>query len=343
MDFIGIDLHKHIFTVCVLDENEKVIDEMIDIETNEKGLDLFISRHPPDNCRIVFENLTRAHFAFHYLYDRGYAVDVAHTGHGALKEIANCNFKTDRIDAYKLALVCKDIWSGRRFIRRTHISSDDNMRIKGIVRVHNECANIRDEMYLRIGEYMNLHNIPPHPKYKDIKGKRYSDYLISLGDVALSSMVRMMRSAIDEIEGTEDELKKYASVSEDARILMSIKGISELTAMTILSAIDGIYRFETPESLVSYFGLAVTHKESARKMSKVGSITKEGDPLVRKYMANVITNHSTRCPDSDLSRFYRSKKESMPHWKAVTAAMRKLTCIIWAMLSKKEQYRFHPN
>ena len=142
---------------------------------------------------------------------------------------------------------------------------------------------------------------------------------------------------------TEDELKKYASVSEDARILMSIKGISALTAMTILSAIDGIYRFETPESLVSYFGLAVTHKESARKMSKVGSITKEGDPLVRKYMANVITNHSTRCPDSDLSRFYRSKKESMPHWKAVTAAMRKLTCIICAMLSKKEQYRFHPN
>ena len=71
MDFIGIGLHKHIFTVCVLDENEKVIDEMINIETNEKGLDLFISRHPPDNCRIVFENLTRAHFAFHYLYDRG--------------------------------------------------------------------------------------------------------------------------------------------------------------------------------------------------------------------------------------------------------------------------------
>ena len=81
----------------------------------------------------------------------------------------------------------------------------------------------------------------------------------------MSSMVRMMRSAIDEIEGTEDELKKYASVSEDARILMSIKGISALTAMTILSAIDGIYRFETPESLVSYFGLTVTHKESAGK------------------------------------------------------------------------------
>ena len=50
MEFIGIDLHKRIFTVCVLDENEKVIDEMIDVETSEKGLDLFMSRHPPDDC-----------------------------------------------------------------------------------------------------------------------------------------------------------------------------------------------------------------------------------------------------------------------------------------------------
>ena len=85
MHFIGIDLHKRIFTACVLDDNEKVVDELIDIETDEKGLDFFMSRYPADDCRIVFENLTRAHFAFHYLYDHGYAVDVAHTGHGSLR------------------------------------------------------------------------------------------------------------------------------------------------------------------------------------------------------------------------------------------------------------------
>ena len=105
MQFIGIDVHKRIFTACILDENEKVVGEIIDAPTTEKGLDGFMRQYPPEDCRIVFENVGRSYFVFHYLWDRGYAIDVAHTGHGAMNEIANSNFKTDRIDAYKLALV----------------------------------------------------------------------------------------------------------------------------------------------------------------------------------------------------------------------------------------------
>lgn len=341
MNFIGIDLHKRIFTVCVLDENEKVIDEMIDIETSEDGLNQFMSRYPPDGCLIVFENLTRAHFAYHYLHRNGYSVNVAHTGHGALGEVANSNFKTDRIDAYKLALLCKDMWSGRRFIRRTHISSDENMKMKAMVRISNVCSSIRDEMYLRIGEYMNLHNIPPHPRFKDIMGKKYRQYLLDLNDPALTMMVNMMSDAIDEIRYANTHIWEFAQKSDDARLLMSFKGISALTAVTIVTGIDGIYRFETPESLVAFFGLAVPHKESAHKKTKLGAITKEGDPLIRKYLANAVVNHSVWCPSSDLARFYKKKSETMPHWKAVTAAMRKLTCIIWAMLTKRENYNPH--
>jgi len=196
MQFIGIDVHKRIFTACILDENEKVVGEIIDAPTTEKGLDEFMRQYPPEDCRIVFENLGRAHFVFHYLWDRGYAIDIAHTGHGAMNEIANSNFKTDRIDAYKLALVSKDIWSGRKFIRRAHLSKDDVMRMKGLVRIHNQCGKIRDEMYLRILEYMSLHNIPEHPKYKDVKRRKYCEYLLNMNDPALSVMVNMMCSAI---------------------------------------------------------------------------------------------------------------------------------------------------
>lgn len=338
MHFIGIDLHKRIFTACVLNDDEKVVDELVDIETDEKGLDFLMSRYPADDCRIVFENLTRAHFAFHYLYDHGYAVSVAHTGHGALKEIANTNLKTDKVDAYKLALVCKDMWAGRRFIRRTHISSDENMRIKAVVRMSNECTCIRDEMKLRIMEYMNLHNIPEHPRYKDVAGQKYREYLRGFNDHALTRMVNMMSAAIEEIEASAKEIEDYAERCEDARLLMSMKGISALTAVTVVTAIDGIYRFNSPEKLVSYFGLAVRTSESAGKRKK-GCITKEGDPLVRKYLANVVKNHAKYCPNSDLARFYKRKSDEMPHWKAVTAAMRKLTCQIWHMLTYKEQYR----
>jgi len=58
-------------------------------------------------------------------------------------------------------------------------------------------------------------------------------------------------------------------------------------------------------------------------------------------MANAVVNHSRYHPDSDLSRFYKRKKEGMPHWKAVTVAMRKLACIVWAMLTKHQAYHFN--
>ena len=60
MHFIGIDVHKHICTAVVIDENEKIIAECDDFPTTEKGLDEFISNFDPNGCRIVFENLTHA-------------------------------------------------------------------------------------------------------------------------------------------------------------------------------------------------------------------------------------------------------------------------------------------
>ena len=35
MQFIGIDVHKRIFTACILDENEEVVGEIVDAPTTE--------------------------------------------------------------------------------------------------------------------------------------------------------------------------------------------------------------------------------------------------------------------------------------------------------------------
>jgi len=58
---------------------------------------------------------------------------------------------------------------------------------------------------------------------------------------------------------------------------MSIKGVSVQTAVTIYTAIDGIERFETPEKLVSYFGLKITRHESGGYHDEHGHINKHGN------------------------------------------------------------------
>lgn len=159
MKFIGIDVHKRIYTACILDDSEKLVGELNDIPTTLEGLQKLTKLYPPEDCFIVFENLGRAHFVKRVLNDMGYSLEVAHTGHGAMQQIASANLKTDSIDAYKLALVAKDLWMGRRYIRTAHLSSDENMRTKALCRIVAECAEIRDEMNLRIKEYIALHNI----------------------------------------------------------------------------------------------------------------------------------------------------------------------------------------
>lgn len=341
MRFIGIDVHKQIYTACVLDDNEKVIDELNDIPVSDEGLCEITARYEPNDCVILFENLTRAHFVYHWFSAKGYDVTVAHTGHGSLQLVSGTNMKNDSVDAYKLALIAKDLYNERRFIRVTHITDVGNMKNKSLVRIYEECSKIHSEMNLRIQEYMSMNGLQLPERYKSFDSKRSIKYILGLNDPALNIMVNMMSHAMEQEEYAEGELERLMKGREDVKLLTSIKGISTRTASVIVTVIDGIGRFSSPEKLVSYVGLGIRHSESAGKVKK-GHITKEGDSLFRKVVANVIAKHSMFCGGSDLSKYYRRMKMQFPHWKAVTCCMRKLTCIIWAMLTRNEPFRFHP-
>ena len=67
-----------------------------------------------------------------------------------------------------------------------------------------------------------------------------------------------------EIEDMKTQLEKLYEDNDGVRILKSIKGISIQTAATVYSSIDGIERFDSPEKLVSHFGLDLTRKSSGR-------------------------------------------------------------------------------
>ena len=80
---------------------------------------------------------------------------------------------------------------------------------------------------------------------------------------------------MDQIKEANDKNREFAEEPEDAKLLMSFKGTSASTAVTAVTGIDGTYRFETPESLIAFFGLAVPHKESAHKKTEAGLFTKK--------------------------------------------------------------------
>jgi transposase len=55
----------------------------------------------------------------------------------------------------------------------------------------------------------------------------------------------------------------YPADSRTLQLLESIPGVGQLTARTLLAEIETIFRFEHPEKLISYAGLAPKVRQSA--------------------------------------------------------------------------------
>jgi|GEM_PF-1390641 len=340
MKYIGIDVHKRISTVCVINENNKTESELHNIETSANGFDAVTAEYRPDQCRIMIENSTRSHFVYRHFKEKGYDIVAVHPAD--FPDIGKAKVKNGRIDARKLAELMKDINEDRRKVKISHLSSDENMRRKALCRVCAECVIIKSENIQRIWEYLSLHDIQIPKSYKNIDSKRSIGFLKKENDPALTIMVNTVELMMTQIECAEAEMERLFADDEDVKLLMTMKGVAIRTAATMVTAIDGIERFESPEKLVSFFGLDPTTDESAGKRKK-GRISKSGDPLVRYGLGNVVNVHVMFSPKSEISKFYRRMVKRMPHLKAATAAARKIVCAMWAMLTCREPFRMHPS
>jgi transposase len=339
MNYIGIDVQKRISAAVVIDDNEKILVQYVDFETNNEMLDEILKKYPVWDTTVLIENLTVAHRVYHHLTKMGYNVLVIHTGNGCVTEIARSKYKCDLADAQKLAVICKDIVTGRREYRMTHISSEEEMKAKGLCRALNDFSEQVTRINLQIQEYMNLWDLSLPDGYKSFTSKKALKHMINMSDhPTLGVYAKHMMYLQDEIETMKVQLEKLYEGNDGITILKSIKGIGIQTAATIYSAIDGIERFDSPEKLTSHFGLDLTRKSSGGVEGQ-RHISKQGDPMVRKLLANVVNNIPKFYPESDIGDFYKRMKDRKAYWDAVTATMRKTVHTIWAMLTRMEPFR----
>ena len=84
--------------------------------------------------------------------------------------------------------------------------------------------------------------------------------------------------------------------NEEVKLFTTISGIGSLTAVQIISMIVSIDRFQTADKMGSYFGMAVSVKDSSGK-EKHGHITRKGDSKMRSILGRVLNQfimHSNR-------------------------------------------------
>ena len=107
----------------------------------------------------------------------------------------------------------------------------------------------------------------------------------------------------------------------NVKLLTSIPGVGNYSAVLIYSEIGDVNRFSHSEKLSSYTGLVpFTHQSSLH--TKHGKITKEGSRYLRWVLTECVPRY-----DTQLTRFYRKLVKRVGKQKAVIATARKLTKI----------------
>jgi transposase len=139
-----------------------------------------------------------------------------------------------------------------------------------------------------------------------------------------------------QIEELDRKLVERAAASEDAKLLMTRKGLAAYGGLGLASRIGDVRRFPRPRSLANYFGITPGCCNSGEKQDRLGSITKQGSQFARFILGQLVL-HVLK-DDPHMRAWYKKIKSRRGSKIARVAVMRRLCTIFWHMLTYREPY-----
>ena len=228
--------------------------------------------------------------------------------------IGRARAKTDRLDARTLARLLAageldavwmpDEWSRamrRRLSRRSQL-----------VRARTRSKNEIHAVLMR-----RLAGRPPVSDVFGVRGRRWLAEL-ELPPDERETIVGWLRH-IDFLDGEigvlERAIAREALTSAEVRRLMTVPGVSAITATTFVAAIGDIHRFPSARRLVGYLGLDPRVRQSGVGPTRHGRISKQGSAAVRHVLVEAVWT-AVRTP-GPLRAFYqrcaRGAARRLPH------------------------------
>src|SRR5918996_3018987 len=292
-----------------------------------------VARHGTP-VRAAIESMNGARFVHDRLELAGWQVEIADAQ--KVKGLAPLACKTDRIDAWVLAELCRRdlvpaIWLPDPCVRAE--------RERARFRLH--LVRHRSSLKQRVHATLLTHGQPC--PVSDLFGVRGRQLLARLQlpepwAGTLKASLRLIDELESEIAACEAELRRLGADHTYVPLLLTVPGIAWVLAYTIAAEIGDIRRFSSAKKLCGYTGLCPRVYQSGES-DRRGPLAKNGPTFLRWALIEAATRASRHPAYRD--RYQRTKtrlgKQRGPKVAQVELA-RRLAHAIWHMLTRNQPF-----
>jgi transposase len=334
--FVGIDLHKELIQLCVLDaRGEKITEQRFTGGTLGQGHAVvkFLGQWK-DGGRYAVEALGMNRWMVNAMREQGMDVIVVDAVKLNLRMLGK---KTDRRDAYEIA---RRLWLGDIDRNaKTYYPREEEYGWRKLLRTRHKLVQIRQQLVNQVRGLLNAYRVAS-PK-GELTSKRNLEQLsrIELSGKLLTDCLRGLEQTLRSVQGSIDALtlriEEEASNEKVSSLHENLEGVGPQTALTIVCELGDVNRFTSTRAVASYVGLAPRVANSADKAHH-GKITKRGNSELRWILSEWAVRLMAK--NSLVQRWAEPLLRRMHKNKVRIALARRLLIGVYFMLRRGELF-----
>jgi len=331
MHYIGFDIHKKTIAFCEKEMDGTIVDQGT-IAATRNALSIWSKQR---DCSWVgaMEATMFTGWIYDFLLPYATELKVAHPA--MLKAITAAKNKNDRDDAEKIAdlLRCN-------LLPECYMAPEGVRELRRILRFRNLMVKEATKMKTKTSGIL-METGAMYNKQK-LHGQKYFEELLDNLEYIPESVIELLklcRLSVRHFTQIQKQLVKgliaNPDISARVKLLMTIPGIGEITALTWVLEVGEVERFTRIRRAISYCGLCSAQDESAG-VNRRGPISKKRN----KHLQTVLIEAAKLAPrwSPQLAAVHDKELASGNHNSATLAVARKMVAYMLAVDKNQEAF-----
>jgi transposase len=329
--YIGVDLHRKVFTCCVRLESGRQFLGQWRLEQ----LGQFVRKlRTTDEVAVEITGNTRL------FYDAvvPHVARVVVVDANQFRVISQSVKKTDPNDARNLAL-----YLAKGLLPEVRMKEKEQAQVASLTQTRDRLVKLRTALKNKVNNLLSARGI--ELEKEELSGEKGLTRVLvmdveELTRFELQVLVEQIRSLNHSIAELEKVIDREGKKLKGHGNLTSIKGVGSLGASILLSVIGDVRDFPDEGRLASYFGI-VPRIHNSNETERSGHITKRGSKLGRTALVQCALIAKRYSPY--LANYYERIRGRRGTGRAIIALARKLLGIIYHTLKNNWIFQDFPN